>query len=94
MPISKDEVRHIAHLARLDLTEEEVEKFAGQLSQILDHAAIVKNVDTSGIEPLAHAVDRRNVFRDDAVSAGLSREEALANAPSAENGGFRIPPIV
>lgn len=94
MPISKDEVRHIARLARLELSEEEVEKFTIQLSQILDHAAIVTNVDTEGVNPLAHAVDRRNVYRDDVVEQGLDRDDALAGAPSRENGLFRIPPIV
>ena len=94
MPISKDEVSHIARLARLELSEEEVEKFSNQLSQILDHAAIVTSVDTDGVEPLTHAVDRRNVYREDEVEKGLDREDALANAPSRENGAFRIPPIV
>lgn len=94
MPISKDEVRHIARLARLELSEEEVEKFSVQLSQILDHAAIVTSVDTDGVEPLTHAVDRRNVYREDEVLPGLARDEALANAPSREDGAFRIPPII
>jgi aspartyl-tRNA(Asn)/glutamyl-tRNA(Gln) amidotransferase subunit C len=94
LAISKDEVRHIARLARLELSDEEVEKFAAQLSQILDHAAKVRELDLEGLEPLAHAVDRVNVFREDAAKEGLSREDALANAPEKENGFFKIPPII
>lgn len=94
MAISKEEVRHIAKLARLELAEEEVEKFASQLSQILDHAARVRELDLKELEPLAHAVDRVNVFREDKVKKGLSREEALLNAPEKEEGFFKIPPII
>lgn len=94
MGISKDEVRHIAKLARLELSDEEVEKFASQLSQILDHAAKVRELNLEGLEPLAHAVDRVNVFREDEVKPGLSREDALLNAPDKEDGFFKIPPII
>lgn len=94
MGISKDDVRHVAKLARLELTEEEVEKFASQLSQILDHAQKIQELDLEGLEPLAHAVDRKNVFRKDEVKEGLSQEEALSNAPEREGNFFKIPPIV
>ncbi len=94
MAISKDDVRHIAKLARLELSEEEIEKFAGQLSQILDHAAKIRELDLDGIEPLTHAIDRKNVFRKDVVKPGLSTEDALKNAPEREENYFKIPPII
>lgn len=94
MAISKDDVRHIARLARLELSEEEIEKFAGQLSQILDHAAKIQELDLDGIEPLTHAIDRKNVFRKDVVKPGLSTEDALKNAPEREENYFKIPPII
>ncbi|MCX7831939.1 MAG: Asp-tRNA(Asn)/Glu-tRNA(Gln) amidotransferase subunit GatC [Actinobacteria bacterium] len=94
MSISKDEVRHVAKLARLELSEEEIEKFSNQLSQILEHAARVQELDLENLEPLTHAVDRRNVFRSDEVKECLSREEALSNAPEREGEFFKIPPIV
>lgn len=94
MPISKEEVKYIAMLSRLELSEEEVEKFTYQLSEILDHASVITSLDTENIEPLAHAVDRRNVYRKDEVEEGLTVEEALQNAPSKESNSFRIPPII
>lgn len=94
MGISKDEVRHVAKLARLELSEEEVEKFTEQLSHILDHAARVRELNLEGLEPLTHAVDRRNVFREDEIKKGLDKEDALANAPEREGDFFKIPPIV
>lgn len=94
MGISKDEVKHIARLARLQLSEEEVEKFAEQLSHILDHAARIRELDLEGLEPLTHAIDRRNVFRQDRVTKGIAREEALSQAPEREGDFFKIPPIV
>lgn len=94
MGISRDEVLHVARLARLELTEAEVEKFTDQLSQILEHASIISRLELEGVEPLTHAVDRRNVYREDRVESGLSREEALRNAPSQESDSFKIPPII
>lgn len=94
MPISRDEVRHIAMLARLGLSDGEVEKFTHQLSDILDHAQVITGLTTEGIEPLIHAVDQRNIYRKDEVKEGLKPEEALQNAPSKEDDSFKIPPII
>lgn len=94
MGISRDEVLHVARLARLELTEAEVEKFTGQLSQILEHASRISGLELDDVEPLTHAVDRRNVYREDRVEQGLSRDDALKNAPSRESDSFRIPPII
>lgn len=94
MGISKDEVKHVAKLARLELSEDEIEKFSNQLSQILEHAAKIQELNLENLEPLTHAVDRRNVFRSDEIREGISREEALLNAPEREGEFFKIPPIV
>ena len=75
------QVRDIAHLARLELTENELEAMARQLGAIVDYVAQLQQVPTDGVEPLAHALPVSNVFRDDVPAASLSVEEALANAP-------------
>lgn len=92
--LSRDDVLHVARLARLDLTGEEVDLYAGQLSAVLEHAADVAALDTAGVPPTAHPLPLENVFRDDVVAAGLERQEVLAQAPAAEEGQFRVPPIL
>jgi aspartyl-tRNA(Asn)/glutamyl-tRNA(Gln) amidotransferase subunit C len=79
--LSADQVRWIAHLARLDLTEAELETMTRQLSAIVDYVAQLQQVDTEGVEPLAHALPIHNVFRDDEPAPSLPVAEALANAP-------------
>jgi aspartyl-tRNA(Asn)/glutamyl-tRNA(Gln) amidotransferase subunit C len=85
--LSLEEVRAIAHLARLELSEAELITFAGQLGSILDYVAQLRQVDTTGVEPLAHALDMQNVFRDDEPAPSLPVEEALANAPARARDG-------
>ncbi len=92
--LSPDDVRHVAHLARLDLTEAEVEAFTRQLGAVLDHAAGVAALDTSGVVPTAHPLPLRNVLRDDEVTPSLDRAEVLAQAPDAEGSRFRVPPVL
>ncbi len=92
--ISRDDVVHVARLARLDLTEEELDRFAGQLAAVLEHAADVAALDTSGVPPTAHPLALENVLRDDAVGPSLDRHEVLAMAPEAEDGRFRVPRIL
>lgn len=92
--LSPDDVLHVARLARLDLSDEEVDRYAAQLSAVLDHAADVAALDTAGVAPTAHPLPLENVFRDDAVAPGLDRDEVLAQAPAAEQGQFRVPPIL
>ncbi len=92
--ISADDVRHVARLARLELTEEEVELFAGQLEAVLEHASDVEALDTGGVAPTAHPLPLANVLRDDVVRPGLDRDEVLAMAPAAEDGRFRVPRIL
>ncbi len=92
--ISRDEVAHLARLARLAVTDAELDVFAGQLDQILDSVAKVGEVATDDIPPTSHAVPLTNTFRPDVVRPGLSQEEALAGAPAAEEGRFRVPRIL
>lgn len=92
--ISRAEVAHLAGLARLAVSDDELDTFAGQLDQILDSVAKVGEVAAEDIPPTSHAVPLTNVFRQDAVRPGLSREQALAGAPAAEENRFRVPRIL
>jgi aspartyl-tRNA(Asn)/glutamyl-tRNA(Gln) amidotransferase subunit C len=92
--ISRDEVAHLARLARLAVTEEELDAFAGQLEKILHHVATVGEVAADDVPPTSHAVPVTNVTRPDVVVAGLTQEQALAGAPAAERGRFRVPQIL
>ena len=94
MTISKDDVRHVATLARLRLSVDEVDLFTGQLGQILEHAGLVAAVNVGDIEPTAHAVPLKNVWREDKTRPSLSKEDALANAPEVEDGAFKVPKII
>ena len=91
MAISRDEVVHVARLARLALTEEELDRFAGQLDAILEAVGKVAELDLSGVEPTQHPLALSNVWAEDEPRPCLSVDEALANAPEAENGAFRVP---
>ncbi len=93
MSISKREVEHVARLARLQLSEAEKDRMAEQLSRILDHIAVLNRLDTADVPPLAHVLPVHNVYRPDVVNEGFSREQALANAPEAEDGCFKVPKI-
>jgi aspartyl-tRNA(Asn)/glutamyl-tRNA(Gln) amidotransferase subunit C len=94
MPITRDEVAHLAELSRLALSEAELEHFAGQLDVILTAVARVQEVAADGIPPMTHAVPVVNVYRDDVVVPCLGQEAALAQAPAAEQGRFRVPRIL
>ncbi len=84
----------MAHLALLELTDDELDEFTGQLAAVLDHAADVEALDVSGVEPTAHPYPLANVLRDDVVGPVLGRDEVLAQAPQAESGRFRVPAIL
>ena len=90
MPISRQEVLHIARLARVGLSEEDVAKFQEHLSQILDYFQILRQVDTEGVPPTTHTLPLQNVLRPDEVTASLLKEETLHNAPREEDGCFRV----
>lgn len=89
--ISREEVEHVAHLARLRFSEEESERLQAELSRIIDYINQLRELDLAGVPPTAHAVNLTNVFRPDAVEPGLSQAEALANAPAVERGHFLVP---
>ncbi len=93
-PISRDDAAHVARLARLDLTDEELDRFTGQLAAVLEPAADVASLDTSGVPPTAHPLGLANVLREDVPVASLDRAEVLAMAPAAEEGRFRVPKIL
>ena len=92
--ISRAEVAHLARLARLAVTEPELDRFAGQLDVILTAVARVGEVAADEIEPTSHAVPLTNVFRPDQIRPGLTQEQALSGAPDAEDGRFRVPRIL
>ena len=90
MSLSTADVEHIAELAKLALTPDEIEHFRQQLSDILEHFETLKQVDTSTVPPTANVLPLRTVMREDAVRPGLSTEDALLNAPDSEDGFFRV----
>ncbi|MBK6320415.1 MAG: Asp-tRNA(Asn)/Glu-tRNA(Gln) amidotransferase subunit GatC [Dehalococcoidia bacterium] len=90
MALTSEEVLHIARLARIALTEEDVRRFTAQLSGILDHFTALAAVDTTGLDPTAHPLPLSNVMRDDLVAPSLPQDLALANAPRTEDGYVRV----
>lgn len=94
MKITREEVAHIARLARLEIDEAEMERYTGQLNAILEYADRLNQIDTAHIVPTAHVLPIRNVFRDDVTRPSLPREDALANAPEEEDGMFRVPRVI
>lgn len=92
--ISRDDVAHVAQLARLALTDDELDRFTGQLDAVLDHARDVEALDLDDVEPTSHPYPLVNVMRDDVVNASVDRDEVLAAAPAAEANQFRVPSIL
>ncbi len=94
MKITKDEVKHIAFLARLDLSESEIEQYTKQLNDILIYMEKLNQVRTEEVEPLSHPFFTKTVFRDDIVKPSLSQEKAIENAPQKAKGFFKVPKII
>ena len=94
MKITKEEVMYVAHLARLDLDEEFIGKFAGQIDEILGYIEKLNRVETRDIKPTSHAISLTNAFREDEEKEHIDRELALANAPEKEDGLFVVPKVV
>ncbi len=94
MPIARKDVEHVARLARLALSEDEKGALEEQLSKILAHAERVTSLDTEGVPPTSHAIQLANIARSDDVVDPLSRDDALGNAPAAEEHQFRVPRIL
>ncbi len=92
--ITKDEVAYVAHLARLSFSEEEMGRFTSQLNDILLYMEKLSEVDTTGVEPMTHAIAQKNAFRGDAVEASLPREISLANAPAVRGNCFEVPKVI
>ncbi len=88
--LTPEEVRHVAELAKLRLSEAEIAQYAGQLSAILDYAERLQEVDTSSVPPTPYVLPLANVMRDDEPASGLTNAEALANAPDCDDGFFRV----
>lgn len=91
--ITVKDVEHVAKLARLELTEDEKEKFTKQLGDVLKYVEMMNEVDTTDVKPMAHAFDFVNVMREDKVVYEQTKEELMKNAPDEENGFFRVPKI-
>jgi len=94
LKITKEEVEHVAHLARLDFTEEEKEKFTSQLNDILMYVDMLNRIDTTDVEPMSHAIALNNAFRDDCIGESLDTGISLANAPDARGPFFRVPKVI
>lgn len=94
MKITKEDVVHVANLARLELSEESIDKFAGQIGDILDHVDSLKRVDTEGVPATSHAISLTNAFREDVMVEPADRDRCMANAPESEEGSFVVPKII
>ncbi len=94
MKLTSDEVRHVADLARLALTDAEIAQYTQQLSDILGYAEILQRVDTSHVPPTPYVLTLENVMRDDVVQPSFNHEQAFLNAPAVENGHFAIPKVM
>lgn len=92
--LSRADVEHVAHLARLGLTDEELERLEGQLNHILDQYAILTRLDTEHIPPTAQTIELENILRDDVAEPSLPVDAVLANAPAREGDFFLVPPIL
>lgn len=92
--ISKEQIRHVANLARLELKEEQVAHFGEQLDDIIEAAQQLNEIDTENVIPTSHVLDVNNVLREDKVKPSLSQEDALKNAPDEDEGQVRVPSVL
>ncbi|KGX88707.1 MULTISPECIES: Asp-tRNA(Asn)/Glu-tRNA(Gln) amidotransferase subunit GatC [Pontibacillus] len=92
--IDKEQVKHVAHLARLHVSEEEADKFTKQLDDIISMAEQLNELDTEGVEPTTHVLDLKNVMRKDEPKKWITQDEALKNAPEKQDGQIRVPSIL
>ena len=94
MKITKDEVLHVARLARLDIHEGDIDRLAEQIGTILDYVDTLKQVDTTGVAATSHAITLTNAFREDEEAPHLSQDMSLANAPEKDDGAFVVPKVI
>jgi aspartyl-tRNA(Asn)/glutamyl-tRNA(Gln) amidotransferase subunit C len=92
--LTRDDVAHVAHLARLDITEQELDLYTDQLAAVLEHAADIEALDTEGVAPTAHPLPISNVLRDDVVEPSVDRDEVLSQAPAVEDARFKVSRIL
>ncbi|WP_456272571.1 Asp-tRNA(Asn)/Glu-tRNA(Gln) amidotransferase subunit GatC [Bacillus sp. AK031] len=92
--ISEDQVKHVAHLARLAITEEEAQKFTTQLDAIINFAEQLNELDTENVDPTTHVLEMKNIVREDKPVKGLPQEEVLKNAPDHQDGQVRVPSVL
>ena len=92
--VTLKEVEHIAELARLKFSNEELENFTQQLNQILKYVEKLNELDTENVEPLSHPIEGNNVFREDILKPSINREEALKNAPDSDDEFFKVPKVI
>jgi aspartyl-tRNA(Asn)/glutamyl-tRNA(Gln) amidotransferase subunit C len=94
MKITKEEILHVAHLARLELDDAAIEKYAVQIGEVLAYVDMLKRVDTEGVRPTSHAISLTNAFREDEPREHLAVDKALANAPERDEDSFIVPKVV
>ena len=94
MKINKEEILHVAHLARLELDDAAIDKFADQIGTVLEYVDQLKTVDTEGVKPTSHAISLTNAFREDELREHLQTEKVLANAPQRVDGSFVVPKVI
>jgi aspartyl-tRNA(Asn)/glutamyl-tRNA(Gln) amidotransferase subunit C len=94
MALSREDVRHVAELARLDFSDEEEARMAEEMSQILDYVEKLDELDTSGVPPMSHVLDVTNVYREDEIEQRIDQEQALAPAPEADGEHFLVPQVI
>jgi len=94
MKITKEEVLHVAHLARLDIDESNMDALADQVGKILDYVDILSRVDTEGVKPTTHAIFLTNPFREDVETVHMDRKKVLLNAPDKQDGNFVVPKVI
>ena len=94
MPVTREEVLKVAALAKLSITEEEIEEFTRQFNEILEYFNKLNELDTTNVEPTSHVLDLKNVFREDAARPSLEAALTLTNGPDSDRGFFRVPKII
>ncbi len=94
MKITRDEILHVAHLARLGIDDDEIDKFAEQIGTILSYVDTLNTVNTDGIKPTSHAINLTNAFREDGNTNASDRDASLSNAPLKEDGTFLVPKVI
>jgi len=94
MKVTRDIIEHVANLARLNLTEEEKDKMTSEMENIISYVDKLNELDTSNVKPMEHVIPIKNVFREDKVDKSYDRDKILANAPSHEDGCFKVPKVV